>query len=197
MQRAVWYLTTVVWLAATLVGLGFVAAHANRPGPAGQSPIEWPSASAIERASDQPTFVLFAHPRCPCTRASLAQFAELAARRPAAARLWIVFYQPQGATSDWQDSDQCRTAAAIPGATLWFDVEGVEARRFSAATSGQALLYTSDGRLAFQGGLTPSRGHTGPSAGQQAIETLLAGARPATVHTPVFGCQLWESKPAN
>ena len=196
MHRAVCYLAAALWLGATLTGLTLVARHANTPGPPGQAPSAWPIASEIQRASGQPTFVLFAHPLCPCTRASLAEFADVAARRPAAAQLWVVFFKPQGATSDWEESDQCRTAAAIPGAHLWFDVDGVEARRFGAATSGMAMLYTADGRLAFQGGLTPARGHTGTNAGQQAIETLLAGARPATVHTPVFGCQLWESKPA-
>ena len=196
MHRAVWYLATTVWLGTTLTGLALVARHANTPGPLGQAPSAWPIASEIERASNQPTLVLFAHPLCPCTRASLAEFAAVAARRPAAAQLWVVFYKPRGATSDWEASDQCRTAAAIPGAHLWFDVDGVEARRFGAATSGIAMLYTADGRLAFQGGLTPARGHTGANTGQQAIEALLAGARPSTVQSPVFGCQLWEVKSA-
>jgi len=196
MQRAVWYLATVLWLGATLTGLTLVARHANTPGLTGQAPSGWPSPSEIHRASGQPTFLLFAHPLCPCTRASLAEFADVAARRPAAAQLWVVFYKPQGAATVWEESDQCRTAAAIPGVNLWFDVDGVEARRFGAATSGLAMLYTADGRLAFQGGITPARGHTGANAGHQAIEALLAGARPATVRTPVFGCKLWESKSA-
>lgn len=42
-------------------------------------------------------------------------------------------------------------------------------RRFGAYTSGQVMLYDTDRRLAFNGGITGSRGHEGNNKGRQAI----------------------------
>jgi len=73
------------------------------------------------------------------------------------------------------------------------DEDGIEARSFGAVTSGQALLYSAQGRLLFSGGITESRGHSGDNAGRSAIESLVMngseGLRtPAS--TPVYGCPL-------
>src|SRR5436190_6315 len=86
-----------------------------------------------------------------------------------------------------------RPKVAIPGVTVRADVDGEAARRFGAATSGQALLYTADGRLLFSGGITESRGHEGDNAGRSAIAALVLGAEPTKLATsPVYGCPLFE-----
>ncbi len=83
-----------------------------------------------------------------------------------------------------------RRAACIPGVSVLADPDGVEARRFGALTSGDAFLYDAGGRLVFRGGITPSRGHQGESAGRSAIEAFLKGGRPRTATAPVFGCPI-------
>ena len=72
------------------------------------------------------------------------------------------------------------------------DEGGVEASRFGAATSGQAILYDGDGRLVFSGGITAARGHFGDNAGSQALARLLIDGMPSRPHTPVFGCALFD-----
>jgi hypothetical protein len=57
-------------------------------------------------------------------------------------------------------------------------------------TSGAVLLYSSDGKLLFQGGITPARGHQGDSFGRQRILALLDGDAPDRRDAPVFGCAL-------
>ena len=69
------------------------------------------------------------------------------------------------------------------------DADGVEAARFGAKTSGQALLYAADGRLLFHGGLTPSRGHEGDNEGLRRVTAILDG-KAARDESPVFGCSL-------
>lgn len=71
------------------------------------------------------------------------------------------------------------------------DGDGVEAKRFGAFTSGQALLYDAQGQLRFSGGITDSRGHEGDNAGREAIEAILAGKTATTTLTDVFGCGLF------
>jgi hypothetical protein len=102
--------------------------------------------------------VLFAHPECPCTRASLAELARLLARFEDRLTADVVFLRPSDVGAAWDGSDLWRTASAMPGVTAVRDDDGVEAVRFRATTSGAAVLYDARGRLLFRGGLTSARG---------------------------------------
>ena len=42
-----------------------------------------------------------------------------------------------------------------PGVTSWDDAGGKLAQRFGVLTSGHVLLYDTDGRLLYSGGITP------------------------------------------
>ena len=64
------------------------------------------------------------------------------------------------------------------------DISGDEARRFGAATSGEALLYSPSGKLLFHGGITPSRGHEGGSVGRDALVRCVLDGTPAPATTP-------------
>lgn len=193
MRRAIGSIIVLAWLGATLTGLGLLASHASQPGASGLAPQEWPAESNIPRASDQPTLVMFAHPRCPCTRASLTELSKIVSRQPEVA-VRIVFYRPVASDADsWEQTDQVRTAAAIPGAVVYWDLDGHEAQRFGAQTSGQALLFGPGGNLLFHGGLTPARGHVGDNLGSQSLAALLDGATSVPGGAPVFGCGLQDS----
>ena len=72
-------------------------------------------------------------------------------------------------------------------------LEGREAARFGAATSGQTFLYDARGGLLFSGGITGARAHAGDNAGRSAVVTLLNGTGgPAAPRTSVFGCPLFD-----
>ena len=71
------------------------------------------------------------------------------------------------------------------------DNDGIEARRFGSSTSGQVMLYNTQGKLLFSGGITASRGHSGDNDGRTAIVALLTQGQALTDETPVFGCQLF------
>lgn len=96
----------------------------------------------------------------------------------------------------WERTGLWSSAAAISGVMVRADIDGEAARRFGAATSGQALLYAIDGRLLFSGGITESRGHEGDNAGRSAIAALVLGAKTATpAASPVYGCPLFNGLP--
>jgi hypothetical protein len=103
---------------------------------------------------------------------------------------YVLFLKPRQSGTDWEDTDLRRSAAAIPSVTVLSDVDGVEARRFGAETSGHTLLFNRDGRLLFSGGITEFRGHAGDNAGERAIESLVNGQVAARTATSVFGCAL-------
>ena len=168
-----------------------LARYDNGPGASAQAPPEWPAGSQVVLDPAGPTLVMLAHPRCVCTRASLAELAELMARATHRPKAYVVFIKPGGVGERWERTDLWKTASAIPGVTVLRDDHGVESRRFGAETSGQTLLYAADGQLLFTGGTTGARGHVGNNNGRAALLAMLSDQTPERTSSPVFGCPLF------
>jgi hypothetical protein len=149
----------------------------------------WPE-SHIVPATDRPTLVMVAHPRCPCTAASVGELAQIMARLQGKVATYVLLVTPKNAGHAWDDTSLRRSAESIPGVTVVFDIDGAEAGRFGAETSGHTLLFASDGKLLFSGGITGSRGHAGDNAGESAIISLVNNQEPPRTRTLVFGCAL-------
>jgi hypothetical protein len=179
-----------IWLAVIGVAMVEVIGYSNSPSEPGMPPASWPAQSQISLEAAQPVLVMFAHPRCPCTRASLGELELLMARASGRLRAHVLFFKPGDAAADWEKTALWRHASAIPGVTVHRDNAGTEARRFGVATSGHTLLYDRSGRLQFQGGITLSRGHAGNNPGRTALLALAHGEASSQATTPVFGCSL-------
>jgi hypothetical protein len=180
----------IVWIGASCGGLVVLSIYATSPGPVQSPPSDWPDNNAIQLSKGGPTLVLFAHPHCPCTRATLAELERIVASGLGALDPWIVFYKPAGADDGWIHTDLRTAAAAIPSVHLIEDVDGRLACLFHATTSGHAMLYDEHGKLVFQGGITSARGHEGDNDGRSAIQSYLQDKVSTGVHTPVFGCPI-------
>ncbi len=178
------------WLITISAGLAFLAAYENTPGPRIEAPSRWPIATAVRLSTQHPTLVMFAHPRCPCTRSSINELAILMADRQNRADATVLFFQPAGSNADWSRTDLWRSAAAIPGVTVRQDIDGQEAKLFHAATSGDVMLFNAAGEMVFNGGITASRGHEGDSDGRAALTNMLLHDKMIAAETPVFGCSL-------
>jgi hypothetical protein len=180
----------ILWLGVSCGGLALLAWYDRAPGTSQAAPLQWPADSKIHLSERGATLILFAHPRCPCTRASLGELEKIVARSRSAITTWVVFLKPTGSDDAWDRTDLVNTAAAIPGVHIVHDVDGIEASRFGATTSGQAMLFSDRGELLFNGGITLARGHAGDNAGRSAIESYLENRAPACRETPVFGCPI-------
>lgn len=189
----------LLWLLLVAAGMRSLTEYANRPGDAGEPCPTWPTLSRVSHGTNTPTLVMFAHPRCPCTRASIGELAVLMAQCEGRLDARVVFFRPDEAGPDWTQTDLWTAAARIPGVEVFDDQGGSETRRFGAATSGLVLVYDSNDALMFQGGITGARGHSGDNLGRTSILRLLESARPpgpkssAYTVTPVFGCPLFEA----
>ncbi|HYH83994.1 MAG TPA: hypothetical protein VEX60_00840 [Pyrinomonadaceae bacterium] len=173
------------------VGTAFLWNYESRPGLAAAASDSWPTDSRIQRAADRATLVMLAHPRCPCTRASIGELSRLMTQARGRLTAYVIFVKPPNFSDGWEQTDLLTSAAAIPGVTIVRDDGGVEASRFHAATSGQTILYDSEGKLLFSGGITSARGHAGDNAGRTAIVSLLTTGGAEQGETPVFGCPLF------
>ena len=104
---------------------------------------------------------------------------------------------PQSSPADWDKDDLSGLARALPQVTVHDDIDGMEAARFGATTSGYTLVYDVHGKLRFRGGITRARGQAGASAGRQIILSLLNQTQVTETETPVFGCSLTPSRAAH
>src|SRR5690349_12190939 len=91
----------LIWFCAIAFGLCLLWRHDTTPGHAATVPSEWPAASSLARVPGRATLVMFAHPRCPCTWASLSELAQLMARCPEQAAAYVLFYKPGNRPAGW------------------------------------------------------------------------------------------------
>ncbi|HMJ15106.1 MAG TPA: hypothetical protein VK524_27015 [Polyangiaceae bacterium] len=189
-SSARWFALLLVWAAAVGGGGTLLWKYAGTAGVAATPPEQWPTQSAIPREPGHAMIVMMAHPRCPCTRASIAELAQLMGRVEGQARAHVLLIRPPGAEPGWERTDLWRSAAAIPGVRVHADVGGAEAALFQASTSGQTVVYDAAGHLLFRGGITSSRGHEGDNVGRQRIMSLLTRGHADRSDSKVFGCSL-------
>ena len=75
-DRVLFWGLGAVLIVISLAMVGLVR-YKGQAGVANGAPARWPAPSRIELIPGQPTLALFAHPKCPCTRASLAELRVL------------------------------------------------------------------------------------------------------------------------
>ncbi|MCP4890636.1 MAG: RedB protein [Planctomycetaceae bacterium] len=210
-----WLLVAVVtWFLLVAVGLGSLLIYANQPGRGGEPAATWPNATEMRYSRSKPTLLVFAHPRCPCTRATIDELAWIMTRCGNRVECRVHFVQPAGQSRQWVQSGMWEKASSIPGVTVLADGEGQLSELFGAETSGHAMLYDAFGKLLFEGGITPSRGHRGSNSGRERIVKLAIARQPGrplsdidqvdsteevdAESTCVFGCPLFspQQRPA-
>jgi hypothetical protein len=180
----------VVWLGLVVAGAAALVHYGAGPGESGQAPQLWPAQTTLPRSASQHLLV-FVHPHCPCTRATLEQLHRALAHAQRGLTVRAVVFAPTREPADWTDTALVRHMKQIPGAQVTLDENGREAARFAVRTSGHVLLYSAAGRLQFSGGVTPGRGHQGSATGLTALVTQLGGQGSGPDRAPVFGCPIF------
>lgn len=183
-------LATSAWVIAVGAGFKTLLDYASAPGSAANPVIDWPAQTRVPFDPARANLVMFAHPHCPCTRASIDSLTRIMMRCQGAIAAHVVYCRPAGFSEGWEQTDLWHSAAAIPGVHVLADEQGQEAQRFGAMTSGQVLLYSPRGVLVFSGGITIARGHMGDNAGQDAVIALVTGRGADRIPCPVYGCPL-------
>ena len=183
-----------VIFAGAIGAMGWLWHYKSTPGPQGDAPARWPRESAVPAPAHVPTLILFAHPRCPCTRASLSELRAVMSGRSGQVTAFVLMALPARSSRAWTETDAWATAASIPGVTVLPDPDEAEARRFGARTSGHVVVYGRGGELRFAGGITAARGHIGANDGEATVTALVDGSDAGARRSPVFGCALGEGE---
>jgi hypothetical protein len=170
-------IVAAVAFAAMCVGIVRLERYAATHGAAATPPLRWPSHDAMPVDGERPTVVLFLHAQCPCSDATIGEFAKLHAHAGSRAQWFVVRYSAPGAP--------VREFGSMPGVVVRDDPERREASRFGVQTSGQVLVYGADGQLRY----------AGDNAGATAARIALTeGTLEPT--TPVYGCGIREAEAA-
>jgi hypothetical protein len=187
-QRLI-YTGLAIWLIGVCVTFGLLWRYKLTAGPEPEAPEVWPAGSALHATAGVANVVFVAHPRCPCTTASMTELARLTDELHGRATIHVVIVKPDGADHDFEQGSILDRARSI-GADVMVDLGGKEAARFGAIVSGSTIVYGADGKLVFRGGLTTARGHEGRGPAHDRILALLDRRAADLATAPTFGCAL-------
>lgn len=179
-----------LWVLAVLGASQWVWSYKTRPGDAGRIPSMWPEDARLARTYGQPTLLIFIHPECLCSRATLHELGRLLTSIGGRVGVHALFLSPAERTPGWERGTNWDIATDLPGVKVLADEGGAIALRFGVRTSGHALLYDRDGVLRFSGGITPARAHEGSNTGREQIKALVLRGNAEAPTAPVFGCAL-------
>lgn len=201
------------WGTSLIAGSASLIAHAGSAGPAapiialpstigtpvanaGAPPIA-PAASVLTNANR--TLVVFLHPRCPCSDATITQLRDVITRCSGRLTVRVHVLQPSDQPDAWSESRVAQLREALPSAEVRRDLDGSVARGLGVRTSGHVLLYDDSGAVLFSGGVTSARGFVGPNESSNALVRQILGvdksAAKPVANRPVFGCALYPSSP--
>jgi hypothetical protein len=181
----------IAWVVFVLIGYGSMVFYSMAPAKSAISAGAFPVQSSLAKGSGL-TLITFLHPRCPCSRATVSELEELLSQSKFSTNLTIyaVVSQPRGCSADFTQGAILDSLSSMPNVQLTIDKDDVESQRFGARTSGQTLLFDSQGNCLFSGGVTAARGEVGANAGVDALRQCIASGQTAVNKTPVFGCSL-------
>ena len=189
-----WGLAVVVWVVAVVLGMTLLWRYKPSAGAPDSAPAHWPSASLVERSPVLPTLVMFVHPKCACSRASIAELSRLMTdvqgRASAPRSSSLRARRARGGLGGGPTSGAARRRSL--GVSVRLDADGAEAARFGAIVSGTTMLYGIDGSLLFHGGnhVFP-RPRGGDNAGRWRITSLVnVGKADLLAQSPTYGCDL-------
>ncbi|MFK7961094.1 MAG: hypothetical protein AB8G96_11270 [Phycisphaerales bacterium] len=198
-------LGTAAWCASLLAVLAALAVYGRPSDPEAPNPAQMlpvavadsiPAAAHHQRTTGL-RVEFWAHPRCPCTRASADACSELvdALRRAGATVQPVAIVRTpalgsNAAADAWSDTPVTRRLRSIAGLIIVEDPGGTMSAAAAIVNSGHVRVHAADGAsLLFHGGLTPSRGHAADPAriGRMAAALARGETLPSS---GVAGCRL-------
>ena len=84
------------WILVVGAAFAWTLTHGGDKPELGAAPARWPSGTRLPLDSAVPTLVMFTHPRCPCTRASLHELQWIVEHANGNVHAYVVFARPRG-----------------------------------------------------------------------------------------------------
>ena len=185
-------LSILLWILLIILSLGLLINYETKPALLTDAVKYWPSLTQFIQKNNTYKLVMVVHPYCSCSRASLRELSLIMARiHEAPVSTYLLFYRSKASAVAWTKSRLWEKALQLENVQLIDDADGKLSKLFNASISGQTLLYEPSGRLVFNGGITPSRGHEGDNSGINAIVAIITKGITKTHKTFVYGCPIF------
>lgn len=146
------------------------------------------------RRTDSKKLLVFYHPHCPCTAASLRNLQRINSSLVSERKIYAFAFHPQDEPVTWIESPTTKLLRGIPNITIIPDREAIACQAFGLSTSGHMLVYDEAQRLIFSGGITPGRGHEGDCQSSFDLRQKINGEKSTLNYWPVYGCSIVESE---
>src|SRR5690348_2721028 len=101
--RAAIAIGVLAWVAGVAWGLQKIESYSSTPGTAATVPAQWPGSALVTPQAGRSTLVMFMHPQCSCTRASLEELKAILDKTGDAVSAWVVVLKPDGMGDDWAE----------------------------------------------------------------------------------------------
>lgn len=167
-----------------------MAWYSNNAGEKNTPPNILLSEAPVSLIDNQYQLLMFVHPKCPCTRASIRELMRLMSHNSENISCTFFCFLPSDKNNSWLNTDITKSIEAIPNSTLISDIDGGWTKAFNTNTSGHVLLYHPNGKLLFSGGITAGRGHEGENFGRTFISNVVNKESNDNYQCPVFGCPI-------
>lgn len=188
--KALLVLAYLMWGGLLFIGHLVLFEYEMTASPLADTKRIFPEKSVVQLARGRQNIILFIHPMCPCTMASVDELAELMHVGQEDAIGTVIALMPTELKSEWSSQPVFSALKRIRNVSISYDSDGSQAATFGATTSGHVLIYDGRGVLQFSGGITASRGHSGDNANLQAAKNIILDRNPKFATTPVLGCAL-------
>jgi len=189
-KRGLLITASAFWLVAVFVCVYLLALHELTPGRVGNVR-GWPGSHLVHLEHGTKTLLVFIHPGCPCTEATITELRRILDENGNFVRASVLVFRPSAAASNWERTDLYDRLARFPDVRVKLDMDGKEAERFQVFTSGTVLLFDESGRLLYSGGLTKARGMSGENQSTREIAQAIKANGDGIFTRSVFGCDLF------
>ena len=173
--RALLYGAALLWIAPPRAARSTCSSNESRPAARSAVAQVWPERLGLERNAGGFSLVMAVHPKCPCTRASVAELNKLMLGWGRRVHAIALVTKPFELPDLWSESDVTARLREIPNVEVVRDFGGAKADAFGAEQLRADAALRRRGRLVLEGGITALRGHEGPSIGGEALKQLVAG----------------------
>ncbi len=184
------FLLFATWIASVGYGYSMLIHYGLKPNSRINNLASWPQQSKLLLDKQLNTLVVFIHPKCPCSRATLVELDRLLVNANNKLKVIAVFIQPVASDADWSKTDLWQQAGLLKGVQRYIDKANLEAGLFNATTSGEVYLFKPNGGLVYHGGITAGRGHEGDNAGRSAIVTYVRSGKIMEPQGYAYGCSI-------
>lgn len=161
-----------------------------------RAPSVLPVSDKVLSVQGKKTCILFLHPHCPCSKATLTEWQRAVQAGSSTTTFYAVFFGGDGSVTEqkkWLSHTYLWNAVAhLPSVVSLIDSGSVLSSQFGAYTSGFVVLYDNNNKLLFSGGLTVARGHEGYNSYSRMLSEMLSldSTSITSVTSPVYGCGL-------